>query len=150
MKVHQKQGFITCLKAVFSFQKQLIQHYQKTRCFKVLCSTPCVCTVCNESSKKCYFTVPQTPEYFRRSQTMHKFNLNHKVDKLQLPFFILLFLFFQGTFRIFNDPDSNQQSLSKLHLPSRKPVDCVVRVYVVRVSTKTCFWTNHTFLKLFK
>ncbi|CAH3022077.1 unnamed protein product, partial [Porites evermanni] len=39
---------------------------------------------------------------------------------------------FKGTFRILNDPDSNHQSLSTLHLPSRKPVDCVVRVYVVR------------------
>ncbi|XP_073240204.1 myoferlin-like [Porites lutea] len=39
---------------------------------------------------------------------------------------------FKGTFRILNDPNSNHQSLSTLHLPSRKPVDCVVRVYVVR------------------
>ena len=93
MKVHQKKGFITCLKAGFSFQS-VVSTTRKTRCFKVLSSTPCVCTICNESSTRFNFTVPQTLEYFRRSQTVQKVNLHYKVDKLRLPFFILLFFFF--------------------------------------------------------
>ncbi|KAL9983678.1 hypothetical protein ACROYT_G005892 [Oculina patagonica] len=41
---------------------------------------------------------------------------------------------FKGAFRIFNNPDSHDKSMATMHLRPKKPINCVVRVYVVRAS----------------
>lgn len=52
---------------------------------------------------------------------------------------MFLFLLFQGTFRIFNDPVSRENTMSTMQLRPSKPIDCVVRVYVIRVSKRLLF-----------
>lgn len=41
---------------------------------------------------------------------------------------------FKGAFRIFNDPDSRDNTMATMHLRPRKPIECVVRVYVIRAN----------------
>ena len=47
-----------------------------------------------------------------------------------------MFLLFQGAFRILDDPDSSDNTMATMHLRPSKPIDCVVRVYVIRVSKR--------------
>ncbi|KAJ7336514.1 hypothetical protein OS493_011724 [Desmophyllum pertusum] len=41
---------------------------------------------------------------------------------------------FKGAFRIFNDPDCHDNTMATMHLRPKKPIDCVVRVYVIRAT----------------
>lgn len=50
--------------------------------------------------------------------------------------FSFMFLLSQGAFRILDDPDSSDNTMAKMHLRPSKPIDCVVRVYVIRVSKR--------------
>ena len=47
---------------------------------------------------------------------------------------LLLLLLLQGAFRILNDPDSLENTMATMHLRPSKPIECVVRVYIIRVS----------------
>ena len=60
-------------------------------------------------------------------------------------YFFFLFLLFQGAFRIFNDPVSRENTMLSMHLRPSKPIDCVVRVYVIRVS-KDCGFSAYLFI----
>ena len=50
--------------------------------------------------------------------------------------FSFMFLSFQGAFRLIDDPDSSSNTMTTMHLRPSKPIDCVVRVYVIRVSKR--------------